>query len=221
MRTTARAFSRKRPRRPVKSSPLSFPPASRTTGVCMAMSAFLQRIDVGRLGIVEVNDAVDLGDFFAPVRQGLVIAECLDSDFARDLVKIGHGQGREHVFGIVRADEMSAALLQDLFAMRDQPAVDQLVIGGEALRAESDPARHQARETEFRVEHRVIVDRLVAENLALGEGVFLHRRVTIEMIRRQVEVHAHARTEIDDVLELERADLEHHDIEIGALAHRR
>ena len=67
--------------------------------------------------------------FSQPVRQRLVGAERGDRGLARHLVEIGHGQRREHVLGVVRADQVRPALLEHLLAARHEPAVDQLVIG--------------------------------------------------------------------------------------------
>ncbi len=103
---------------------------------------------------------------------------------------------------VVRPDQVRFALLKHPLAARDQPAVDQLVIGRCARDAEGDFFRRHFGQAEVRVDDGVIVRGLVPKNLPLRGLVLLHRFVAVEVIGRQVQVDADVRPEFGDLLQL-------------------
>src|SRR5690242_9903366 len=82
---------------------------------------------------------------------------------------------------------------------------------------EGDDPCAESRKLIAEVDYRPIVLRLIFKNPDLRRVVLVHGRIAIEMVGSKVQPDRRMRAKALDGLELERRDLEHHDVQLTAL----
>ena len=87
---------------------------------------FLDRIEIGRLRIVDVTDTVELADKLEPMRSRLIGAERRHHLRKRKPAREADGERRHQVFDVVRAAQLRFRQAQDRLAAIDDRALRQV-----------------------------------------------------------------------------------------------
>ena len=183
-----------------------------------ALDRSQRRLDVGRFRIVDEAHAGRVGDQLHGV---LEPAEAVDGRRHRRRRRAGDRADRgrrHHVVDQMRAEQMDRVERHEPIGGAAPPLDDPSVFDDRAFVDRAAPrevALHRAaapREVEDRrivgVDHREVARLLVLEDPRLRRAVGLHRRMPIEVVRREVQHHADPRVECVDLLELEAARLD-------------
>ena len=135
-------------------------------------------------------------------------ADCDRGQCVREIVRPGNSNvGPPTHFLLASPDDCHDTVSIQIGSLRDpaRPAESQGP-GAQALAQAGNPFVVQ-------VQQREVLARLVLENPGLGQGIAVHRRVAIQMIRRDVQYRRDPRMESLDRLELKAGDL-HNEIVI-------
>ena len=203
-------------------NPLSLPPAIRTTGLVCASKRFLDRVEVGRLGIVDVIDAADVraqirsGAGAARRRKAAAPSAANDNPRARPTASVAI---RFSMLCEPRSF-VSASRRTGCVSINDR-AFGEPKIASIGIGAEGDRARSNRRQV-FRAALTTATSSvgLIFENAQLGRAIFGDRAIAIEMVGSEVEPDADRRTKGADRFELERAHFDRQHVERSAFRAR-
>ena len=127
------------------------------------MQRFLNRVEVRRLRIIDIIDAVDLTHKFAPVRPRLISAERGHHLFEAQTPRVTGGECGHQVLDVMRAAQLCLAHAQHRFVLEHNGAFGQTEVGPVRVSAECDFARPKRRQIFDRIHNRDVVRGLVLE----------------------------------------------------------
>ena len=171
-----------------------------------------RRGHVGGLGVVDVGDAVALGDLLQAVGHAAEGPEAVADRVRVQAARQRDRRGGHRVADVVRAAQRELLGAQQRRVVPPQRAGPQRQLGlGRVAGQDAAGAAAEVDHAEVLGRDRDVVVALVAEDLQLGPVVGLDGAVAVEVVALQVEDHRRLGREGDRVLQLERRALADHD----------
>src|SRR6266511_133463 len=164
-------------------------------------------VEVGRLGIVHIGDAVDFAYKFAAMRTRLVITEWRHHFSERQSARHADGKGRHQILDVMQATQLSIGQSQNCFVAVKNRAFRDSEVSTIGIGAKRDRALTAIRYFFDGIQDCHIAIGLMFKNAQLGCTIFRYRAITIEMVRSEIKPETDGWMKSANRLQLERAYL--------------